>query len=140
LYRVHPDDEVNERVPGGDGAIIPLLKDVERVAAGEFANAAPQEFNIFIAIRPGGLVKFWFSAATDPAPDLEQRVRSALSKVAVPSVKGQVVVTIVGSVAGASLSEESYRYSPPNPKEWREATRGRALQMPDGLLKVVWPD
>ena len=144
LYQA--DDVLQERVASED-ELAAYLKSLQRVCSEFLAKAKkPELLDIVVAIKPGRLSRVWVVSSVAPSGDAGLNpLRGKLEALRAPEIRrGPVAVAISGSIAGAQPRprDPSRAYQPPMPKEWQQAAAkaGTALNVPDGILAIVWPD
>ncbi|MEZ0274265.1 MAG: hypothetical protein ACAH88_05125 [Roseimicrobium sp.] len=98
-------------------------------------------FAVVMAVKPGWVSRAWLvtSDATEAAR-MEPLKKKLESVPAMSVTEGPVVMAFLDEET--SKSKDARGKGPPMPAEWREAVKNSKvdLQVPDGILAVVWPD
>jgi hypothetical protein len=140
LYQ--PDAEFAARTSAEE--IAALLKSIDPIAARWFTAASPpQTLDIVVVVKPGRRVRYWFVSSRGDDAEAFAGYRRDLAAIQAPEVRAPVVLAVLGSVGGATRSTSGAAFEPPFPSEWRAAIEkaGKdSVQVPDGLLPLVWPD
>ncbi|HEX4962133.1 MAG TPA: hypothetical protein VF173_14960 [Thermoanaerobaculia bacterium] len=144
LVLYQPDPVLRERVPG-TSALADYIKRLQAVCTAYFATTAtPETLHVIVALKPGKQSRVWFVSSTH-APDDKARepLRAKLEAVTPLEVRsGPVAFAISGKIAGGD-GKDGDEHQPPMPKEWQEAAKSAKdplLVIPDGILKLIWPD
>lgn len=140
LYQ--PDSELAARTSPEDmGA---LIKAIEPIAARWFTAASPpQTLDIVVIVRPGRQARYWFVSSRGDDAEAFAGYRRDLAAIEPPEVRAPFAFAILGSVGGATRGSSDAGFAPPLPSEWRaaiEKSGSDGVQVPDGLLPLVWPD
>ena len=138
-----PNEAMQERVPDVSD-LANFIKAIQKVCTDHYAATDTAEaLAIVAAVKPNHQARFWFvSSRNTPDKDFNA-LREKLAKIPAPKVvSGPVAFAIQSSIAGGAPDKPSQQ--PPIPKEWQDAAAGtksrESLLVPDGFLKLVWPD
>ena len=138
-----PNEAMQKRVPDV-GDLATFIKAIQNVCTDHYAATDTAEaLAIVVAVKPNNKTRFWFvSSRNTPDKDFNA-LRDKLAKIAAPKVvSGPVAFAIQSSIAGGTPEKPSKE--PPIPKEWQDAATAtkskEPLLVPDGFLKLVWPD
>jgi hypothetical protein len=139
LYQ--PDPVLQERVPDID-ALAGFMKRIEGEGVAYWAEVprgAGQALTIVVAIKPGGLARFWLeSSPTGVGAALLDPFAARLRGLPVPPVRGgPVAFAIHATLWGGQRTGGGWAFMP---TEWQERCAGQEVVVPDGVLKTVWPD
>lgn len=142
LYQ--PDEVLRERVTDID-ALGDYLNQIYAVAEDYWAGKPEgpgQALTIVAAVKPGGRVRFWLDSSLgkiDAA--IAQPLINRLQELPAPVVRqGPVAFAIHGLLWGGTPGGGGWAFIP---TEWKERCRGHAeelVNLPDGVLELLWPD
>ncbi len=139
LYQ--PDEVLRQRV-GNVSILGSFLKRVEE-EANQFWSALPpgesRAVLLVVALRPGGRSRFW---PEENPPGLDRRsveeVVARLQRLPPPLVhSGPVAVALQASLWSQGGKPGGWPFIP---TEWQQACGQENLLVPDGVLKIVWPE
>lgn len=138
-----PNEAMQERVPDVSD-LANFMKAMQKVCTEHYAGAGTAEaLAIVAAVKPSNQTRFWFiSSRHTPDKDFDA-LRAKLAVIPPPKVvSGPVAFVLQASIAGGTPDKPSQ--APPIPQEWRDAAKAAKseghLMVPDGFLKLVWPD
>ena len=138
-----PNEAMQERVPDVSD-LANFIKTIQKVCTDHYATTDTAEaLAIVAAVKPNNKTRFWFvSSRNTPNKDFDA-LRDKLAKIPAPKVvSGPVAFAIQSSIAGGAPDKPSKE--PPVPKAWQDAANAtkskEPLLVPDGFLKLVWPD
>jgi hypothetical protein len=141
LYQ--PDDVLKERVSSAD-VIAEYFKKLEAVTEEHFKkHARPANLDLVIAIKPDYRVKCWLqctdASLSKELADLRLKIE-AIKPIEVTG--GPFAFAVRGQLAGGVEVKNDDGNGPPIPDEWKAAAKDvkESLMVPDGFLKLVWPD
>jgi hypothetical protein len=98
-------------------------------------------FHVVLAVKPGNVARVWFVTA-----DARESARlDALKKKleALPAMEVSEGPVVFAITEAETTKVEGYKSDgPPLPAEWQEVAKKtkEKLQVPDGILPIVWPD
>lgn len=143
LVLYQPDEVLRERVPSAQ-ALADYYKQVEALAEEQFKqHSKPADLDIVIAIKPARRVKCWFICSDEKLDkelaDLRKKVE-AIQPLEISG--GSFAFAIRGQLAGGLEAKDAKLSGQPIPVEWKEAAKNvkKPLRLPEGFLKLVWPD
>jgi hypothetical protein len=139
LYQ--PDPVLQERVPDVD-ALAGFMKRIEEEGVAYWADVprgAGQALTIVVAIKPGGVARFWLEPSpTGVDATLLNPFAARLRDLPVPSVRtGPVAFAMHATLWGGQPAGGGWAFIP---TEWQERCVGKEVIVPDGVLEIVWPE
>lgn len=141
LYQ--PDDVLKERV-GSANVIADYFKKIEEVTEEHFKqHAQPANLDLVIAIKPDHRVKCWLQCTDTSVSKELGALRKKLEAIKPIEVTGgPFAFAVRGQLAGGVEVKNEDGNGPPIPDEWKAAAKDvkESLMVPDGFLKLVWPD
>lgn len=143
LYQ--PDDVLRDRVGTDTQEFAKYLKALEVAGEGAFAsfsNADGATGSIVVALKPGGLARFWLVLGGNKLPPgLREALLEGLASIPPVSVaNGPVAAALNFDAWGGGKPILSTGEALPIPEEWRSALGGSLPGVrPDAPLKMVWP-
>jgi len=144
LYQ--PNDVLVQRLLSAD-RLAAYIKQLQAILSDYFSDAkTPETLHTIVAIRPGNEARVWFVSSTRSGDAREfAPLRQQLEAVKPVDVHGgPVAFSISASIAGGDGKDPKggKDFQPPIPKEWLAAAKDLKppILVPDGYLKVVWPD
>lgn len=141
LYQ--PDDVLKERV-GSANVIADYFKKIEKVTEEHFKqHAQPANLDLVIAIKPDHRVKCWLQCTDTSVSKELGALRKKLEAIKPIEVTGgPFAFAVRGQLAGGVEVKNDDGDHPPIPDEWKAAAKDvkGSLIVPDGFLKLVWPD
>lgn len=99
-------------------------------------------FYVVAAVKPGKVARVWFVTPDAKETARIEPLKKKLEAVPALAVKEGPLVIGIADEPTAKIQTQQQDDGPPMPLEWQEAaknTKGE-LQVPDGILAVVWPD
>jgi hypothetical protein len=138
LYQ--PDSVLRERVGTDAREFAKYLKALEAAAEVAFAslsNADGVTGSIVVALKPGGLARFWLVLGSNRLPQgLQETLLEGLASIPPLSVaNGPVAAALNFNAWGGGRPILAAGELVPIPEEWRSAVG----VLPDAPLKIVWP-
>ena len=143
LYQTN--DTLNERIGADIKPLSQYIKSIKAEAEKIFASASPADGatgSIVVAIKPGGLSRFWLVLGDNKLPDtLKESLLRGLSAIKPISViNGPVAVAVNFDVWGGGKPILGPDEMVAIPNEWRSAMQNQpAGVLPDAPLKIIWP-
>jgi hypothetical protein len=138
-----PNEAMQERVPDVSD-LGNFIKAMQKVCTEHYtATRTAEALAIVAAVKPSKQTRFWFiSSRNTPDKDFDA-LRAKLAVIPPPKVvAGPVAFVLQSSIAGGAPEKPSQ--APPIPQEWMDAAKAAKsegpLMVPDGFLKLVWPD
>ena len=136
------DEEIQQRLASPLPALQQYLEQVVEQADRAFGQLAPEAgrlVTLFVALKPPTQRRFWI--ASEP-PGLDATnchpLLSALEQLPGPLIQhGPICLAVQVHLWDADGPEENW---PTMPRQWIEATVGRSVSIPEGLLEIVWPE
>jgi hypothetical protein len=132
------DDVLRQRVPRPD-ELSAYLRNVMQASANYWAGVdrGPGRAVLLTAALRPGRARFWIDANPPVEPILLGPWLERLEAIPVPEVAGPVAVAMEAALWREPMTPWHW---PSIPGEWQAACASRALQVPDGVLDVVWPE
>jgi hypothetical protein len=98
-------------------------------------------FYVVAAVKPGKVARVWFVTPDAKETARIEPLKKKLEAVPALAVKEGPLVIGIADEPTAKL-QAGQDDGPPMPAEWQEAAKNakEELQVPDGILSVVWPD
>jgi hypothetical protein len=143
LYQ--PDDVLRDRVGTDARDFARYLKALEAAAESSFAslsNADGVTGSIVVALKPGGLARFWLVLGDNKLPlGLRETLLEGLASITPISVtNGPVAAALNFDAWGGGQPILGPGEVIPIPEEWRNALVGSPPGvLPDAPLKAIWP-
>jgi hypothetical protein len=136
------DEEIQERLGSPLPALQQYLTQVVEQADRAFGQLAPEAgrlVTLFVALKPPTQRRFWI--ASEP-PGLDATnchpLLTALEQLPGPLIQhGPICLAVQVHLWDADGPEENW---PTMPRQWIEASVGRSVSIPEGLLEIVWPE
>ena len=142
LYQ--PDDVLTSRVGHDAVPLAGYIEAINAVATDEFGRAERGRGSsgaIVIAVKPSGASRMWLVLGENELPEgLAERLKSRVERIGPMSVSGgPIAFALVFDAWGGGVPIATSDQPAPYPDEWRVATDGEPLVVPDGILDVIWP-
>jgi hypothetical protein len=140
LYQ--PDAPLSARL-SSDAELASYIKRLEAACTAFFASEnAPEQLDVVVGLKPAKKVRVWFVSSRRSSQDKSLRaLRTKLEAIPPCEVhSGPVAFALCCTIAGASPRKDKEPYQPPMPKEWRDATAGKDVLVPDGIFERIWRD
>jgi hypothetical protein len=135
------DEEIQQRLASPMSALQQYLDQVVQTANRAFQQSphSARLVTLFVVLKPPSQRRFWIASeplgfdSTNCHPLL-----TLLEQLPPPLVQhGPLCLALQVHLGDADGPEENW---PTMPREWIEATVGRSVSIPDGLLEVIWPE
>ena len=141
LYQ--PDEPLRTRLASA-AELAAYMKRIEASCSAFFAaETTPERLDIVVGLKPAKKVRVWFVSSRRSGQDKALiALRKKLETVPPCAVHGGPIAfamrcTIAG---GGPAPKEKGAFQPPMPKEWRDATAGKPVLIPDGIFERIWRD
>ena len=141
IFLFNPDDQLVKRGFDAEAAGA-YFRDLVKAASAVLAGCQQQDAHgllIAVGVKPGKKVRVWCEAVEGSlSQETLKKLESELEKVPTLNTrKGPVAFVLTGSLWGRDMKE-----FPQFPAVWIDATKGsrKAMTVPDGLFKIIWPD
>ena len=150
IVLLNPMEEFGQRT--GSVKVVAGYIKIIKAAFGKIADTAyaddktPHNGLIAVAVRPNGTSKFWVDIGDESQEELATKLQQAMPESGTPQVTGGPIafmlnIKIWGGVEKPKTEKDSAVQQPSMPIQWNEALgdNEKPLQIPDGLLPLVWP-
>jgi len=150
IVLLNPMEEFGQRT-GSVTVVAGYINNI-KAAFGKIADTAyaddktPHNGLIAVAVRPNGTSKFWVDIGDESQEELATKLQQAMPESGTPQVTGGPIafmlnIKIWGGVEKPKTEQASAVQQPSMPIQWNEALgdNEKPLQIPDGLLPLVWP-
>jgi hypothetical protein len=139
LYQ--PDEALQTRL----GDVEELATYITRLtsASAEFfaSEKTPERLDIVVGLKPEKKARVWFVSSRRTSQDKSLvALRKKLEAIPPCTVRGGPVAFALRCTIAGGGSPAKSQGEIPMPKEWRDATAGESVLLPDGVFERIWRD